>query len=126
MQGNLWNKEDVPLVTALVGQHFGTQEAIKKPHIQEYTVKWISSQGVVWLLDHRYIFEEASILTRRKMREWGQMSTDMNINRTKEASNATISITKSSVTKQNRFQDNDKANKVREMFKNQMIEKVKL
>jgi len=53
------------------------------------------------------------------------MSTDMNINRTKEASNATISITKSSVTKQNRLQDNDKANKVREMFKNQMIEKVK-
>ena len=65
-----------------------------KPYIREYSAKCVSTKGTVWVLSQRYIFDEATTLTRRVMRELGQVIEDDLSERTKNASEAVKYINK--------------------------------
>lgn len=62
--------------------------------MREYTVRCTSTKGVVWLLSQRYVFDEATVLTRRKIRECGILISDLFDQRTKNATDLTKHINK--------------------------------
>ena len=92
------------------GQHFGLFEALKKPHIRGFTVKCSSIKGKVWLISQRYLIDEASTLTRRKMREIGQTTNENLIERTKCASDITKFINKETVNTRSTENEDEEAN----------------
>ncbi|CAI2385596.1 unnamed protein product [Moneuplotes crassus] len=116
-------RDNVPLVTVLEGQYFGAYETMKKPYICENSVKCISPQGEVWFLTQKYILEESSLLTKRRMRESGQMLKTIYAELEKEAIAASQVINKpnfhSSPTKEAR----QKTKKIKELLKMTMIDK---
>ncbi|CAI2386845.1 unnamed protein product [Moneuplotes crassus] len=120
---NIVKREDIPLVTALKGQYFGANETMKKPHICEYTVKCISPEGILWFLSQKYIIDESSLLTKRRMRESGQLLKDLYVKREEEATDVTQIINKPTVNKAQKEEEDEKSNKIREILKMAMTRK---
>lgn len=90
----------------LPGQYFGIHDTFKKPAIRDYTVKCASTTGKVWLIPTKYIFEQATTLTRYKMREQGQLEGTHFADRVKHTDGVTQFINQEYASKNNSKKNN--------------------
>ena len=76
-------------------------------------------------MNQRYLFDEATTLTKRKMREWGQIFAEVYLKRTKEVIKFSQSNNKVVVPKNEEKKVDGSKLKMRELLKIQMVKKVR-